>query len=37
MSKFGLVLSVVLLSATIGFVLAVEYLRRVILAGNLAA
>ncbi len=37
MSKFGLVLSVVLLSATIGFVLAVEYLRRVILAGNPAA
>ena len=37
MSKFGRLLSVVLLTATIGFVLAVEYLLRVILAGKLAA
>lgn len=37
MSRFGLALSVFLLSATIGFVLAVEYLRRAILAANLAA
>ena len=37
MSKFGLVISVVLLTATIGFVLAVECLLRVLLAGKLAA
>jgi hypothetical protein len=37
MSKFGLVLSLVLLTGTIGFVLAVEYLLRVILAGKLTA
>jgi hypothetical protein len=37
MSKFGLVLSVVLLTAAIGFVLAVEYLIRVILVEKVAA
>jgi hypothetical protein len=37
MSRFGMVLAVVLLTATIGFVLAVEYLLRVILTQSLAA